>query len=66
MTFDQNTKEWSFIIFFKFDCEFDVIMITVQIVYKMNSGVVTANKIKVSSTYLNQREGAARVYFASN
>ena len=36
-----------FYFFFKFDCDFDVTMITVQIVQKISSGVLTANNLKV-------------------
>jgi hypothetical protein len=43
MAFDKNIKEWNFVILFKFNGKFDVVMSAVEIREKFNSSVLIGN-----------------------
>jgi len=63
MALDKNIKEWNFVILFKFNGKFDVVMSVVEILKRnLTAAFLLSNKVKVSSTYLNQMVGRALLF----
>ena len=61
MAFDENIKKRNLLILFKFNGELNVLVPAIEIRKELNSGVLL-NKVKVSSTYLNQMVGRAPLF----
>ena len=59
MAFDENIKKRNLLILFKLNGELNVLVPAIEIRKELNSGVLIVNKVKVSSTYLNQMVGRA-------
>ena len=58
---DNDFRERYFTVLFKFNGELHVVMVTIEIMKKVNSCVLVANKVEVS-TYLNQTVGQSLLF----